>query len=159
MGEAVVSVYQVTWSSVGTERVLQWLHDWTHQALKYANGEMEVEDLLKGFEEGRIQIWAVLEDGRLVGVATTQVVDFPRIAILRVVTLQGKNLNVWMEALLHALEQFCREQGLQRIEVVGRRGWVRKLAGLGFREVYSVVVKEVGGNVQKRRDNEDGIVH
>jgi len=94
-----------------------------------------------------------------VGVATTQVVDFPRIAILRVVTLQGKNLNVWMEALLRVLEQFCREQGLQRIEVVGRRGWVRKLAGLGFREVYSVVVKEVGGNVQKRRDDKDGIVH
>jgi len=155
MGEAVISVYQVTWSSVGAERALEWLDEWTRQALKYANGEMEVKDILRGFEEGRIQVWAVLENARIVGVATTQVVDFPRIAVLRVVTLQGKNLNAWMEALLRALEQFCREHGLQRIEVVGRRGWVRKLAGLNFREVYSIVVKEVGGYVQERRNDKD----
>lgn len=150
-----VSVYRVTWTSVGTDKVLEWISEWTREALKYANGELGPEDLLKGFEEGRVQVWVVFEDERMVGVATTQVVDFPRIAVLRVVTLQGKNLNLWMRALLEVLEAFCREQGLNRIEVVGRRGWVRKLAELGFREVYSIVIKEVGGDVQGSGNDPD----
>jgi len=154
----MTSVYRVTtWvGEAGREHVVRWLAEWTNKALKYAHGETSPEDMVKAFQEGRMQVWAVFDDAKLVGVATTEVVDYPRLAVLRVVTLQGSNLSVWASHLLEALLTFCKEQGLERIEVVGRRGWVRKLAPLGFREIYSVVAREVEG-VQVGRDNANGI--
>lgn len=112
-------------------------------ALDRSHGEFTVKDLLLLFSKNELQVWAAVTSDKIVGLASTQVIEYPQVKALRVVTVSGANIEDWVGQLIETFEMFCREQGLSRIEAVGRRGFVRLLKPFGFKEAYTVVVKEV----------------
>jgi len=114
-------------------------------ALAHAQGEYSVDDLMRMFGEGKLQLWVAIEKGMIEALASTQAVEYGRMSVLRVVTLSGSKMADWIGPLVDGFARYCREQGLARIEAVGRKGFVRALKNLGFKEVYTTVIREVLG--------------
>lgn len=154
MGEAIV---------LRAERLLSkyWraYFDLVQKALDHSLGELTPHDLFKRVTDGKVQLWAVYTFGqspaKLLGLASTEVVDYGQYSGLRVITLAGNDMPSWQGALDRAFGKFCKEEGLRQIEAVGRRGLKRRLQPLGYRPVYTVYVREI--NEQERRDNKNHV--
>jgi hypothetical protein len=112
-------------------------------ALEHASGELTTDDILNCATRGKFQVWLVTQARQLVGAATTQVVQYPRCAAVRVVTLGGRDMDSWAARLDDEIQAFGREQGATRIEACGRKGLERKLRELAYIPRYTMLVKEI----------------
>lgn len=123
-------------------------------ALHYAHGEITAQALLDQVAQCQAQLWLVYRvlDRSLCAVAVTEVRSYSELSSLLVVALSGTGIDSWARALHDAFEGYCKEQHLQRMEAVGRKGFERKLGPLGFNPMYTVFVKEVNYE-QISRDN------
>lgn len=84
---------------------------------------------------GQWQVWAAGDDGRAKLVLFTQIVFYPAAKVLQGIFVLGNSLEPCMDAVWAATEKFARENDCVRMEVLGRRGWERKLSHFGFRNV------------------------
>ncbi|HSW65365.1 MAG TPA: hypothetical protein VLH56_18960 [Dissulfurispiraceae bacterium] len=116
-----------------------------NSALRYAHGELALEDIRSMAKDGQVQIWTIqdAESKQLYGTAVTQVVVYPGLRSLRIITLGGRALEVWARALSTALETFAREQKARRLEAYGRKGLQKMLEVLAFKPAYVALIKEV----------------
>jgi hypothetical protein len=48
----------------------------------------------------------------------------------------GKDLESWKQPIVDALAEFGKLNGCDRIEFMGRRGWVKSLKQIGWKETY-----------------------
>src|SRR5687767_9382070 len=119
-----------------------WEHckPFVETALQYADGEISIDDIYTGIMRTQFQLWMVFDvtHRRILGAYVTQVVDYPQLACLRVVTLAGEEFPTWIDEAHNSLNSFARQVQAKRIEVVGRSGWVKKLRRLGFKHAYSM---------------------
>lgn len=83
---------------------------------------------------GDAQLWMFHRDGQVVGGGATSVYEHK----------QGRYLNVWVAAgkidpfideAIGAVEHWAREIGCTAVEIVGRKGWGRRLEGYKPRAV------------------------
>ena len=84
--------------------------------------EMSVEDIYKRLSEARMQLWLVFnEDKDIISVLTTEIIDYPRKTVCRIVTLGGKDLDIWVEDWLETIEAWALEKGCVAMETVCRK--------------------------------------
>lgn len=112
-------------------------------ALEHANGEMTAADVKTRCEENDMQLWVINRSGVAVGACTTELVDYPRLRRVRVVTLGGENFDDWGELLTQMLSGWGAENGAHQIEAYVRKGFSRKLTGLGYAESYVTMCKDI----------------
>ena len=106
--------------------------------------EMSVEDIYKRLSEARMQIWLVFnEDKDIISVLTTEIIDYPRKTVCRIVTLGGKDLDIWVEDWLETIEAWALENDCVAMETVCRKGFIKKLEKFGYENAYTVLVKEL----------------
>ena len=110
-----------------------------------ANGELLPIDVYERLLDGTMQLWIVADElgSQFLAIAVTEHSLYPRKHVLRVVLLAGTKMRVWQDVLDEALCAYGREMGATTLEAVGRRGFVRQLEPLGFKEKYTTVVKEL----------------
>ena len=105
-------------------------------ALEY-DPHYNVDDVLKEVREGRAYLWLGNSS-----IAVTTVIETPN----------GRRCNIWVAAgdmkelfenIWPSVEGSARELGCKSISLTGRRGWVRAMKGFGFKEVATVVAKEL----------------
>lgn len=90
-------------------------------------------DLMKNFE----MLWVVVGDeGKVIGFCTSAVTKYDEIQMLQVRMLAGDFFSEWIDDMHDMLEKFARENGCDGLELIGRRGWVRKLERFGWRESF-----------------------
>lgn len=82
---------------------------------------------------GRWQVWAAGHDGIPHFFLVTQLSYYPAGTILQSTLMFGNSLDESIDAMWAVIEQFARQQGCSRVEIVGRKGWERKLARYGLR--------------------------
>lgn len=118
-------------------------------ALMHSRGEIAADYLMFQAQQGKVQLWGVYEMGdmghssTLIALASTEVVIYGEFKALRVITLSGKRMSEWKEKLDAALTKFAVSVGCRRMEAVGRPGFEKTLAPLGFEKAYTIYVKEV----------------
>lgn len=120
-------VFGVLKSAIAT----QWPHvePWIVRALEQGNGEYEPADIRAQAEDGRVQLWAFLHDGEIVGAAVTQVVQYPRRKAVSLFLGAAKDglRDQWLP-WLEGIEAWASVAiGADAIEVKGRKGWARVL--------------------------------
>lgn len=114
-------------------------------AIAECHGEMELTDLFGMILRDVAKTWLVFErdSKKLVGVAVTMETEYPRYSNLRVVFMGGNGMRDWQDSLDDAFCTYCEEHNLANVEVVGRKGFSKVLAPLGYEQVYTVLIKEV----------------
>ena len=106
--------------------------------------EMSVMDIYKRLSEARMQLWLIFNDNKeIVSVLTTEIIEYPQKTMCRIVTLGGKDLDIWVEEWLDTIEAWALEKGCVAMETVCRKGFIKKLERFGYENAYTVLVKEL----------------
>lgn len=106
--------------------------------------EMSVMDIYKRLSEARMQLWLVFNENReIISVLTTEIIDYPRKTVCRIVTLGGKDLDIWVQDWLETIEAWALENDCVAMETVCRKGFIKKLEKFGYENAYTVLVKEL----------------
>ena len=119
------------------------IKDEIQRALDHSQGEEEIQDVKIKIENGIYGLLVIFIDRKLCGVVTVQFVDYPQIMALRVVTISGHDYFTWQKPLHEYLEKWAREQGMNRIEAMVRKGQIRALAPLGYKPAYTFMTKDI----------------
>lgn len=93
------------------------------------------DQVFESLAAGRMQLWAVSENGRPIASMITQIERRPAAGVLSVRYLAGTGMERWAPAASEALRAFAREVGCGAIEAVGREGLRKHLLALGWFKV------------------------
>lgn len=102
-------------------------------------GDFAVEDAPAHLESGHWGLWIVVDRGRMIAAAITEIVQFPQRKLLWVVAAGGA-MRPGVAALWPLLQACAQENGCAAVRWSGRRGWARGGAlPEGWRHVAEVV--------------------
>lgn len=90
-----------------------------------------------------MQLWIVWEFGNMQAIVVTQIEEYEQGDTLKVVALEGENLSEWMVPLERVLRVFAAAKGCKYLALEGRRGWVKALKILNWKEVSVRMYKEL----------------
>lgn len=91
--------------------------------------------------DNRETLLLVFDGSSPVGFCTTQIVDYDDVRLLQVKMLAGDLFKYWIDDMHETLEAFAKENGCQGMELIGRRGWIKKLERFGWTEAFVTVEK------------------
>lgn len=103
-------------------------------ALERARGTHTIDEIFAGVMRGELQLWVGNHSAGI-----TEVVTYPRCKAVRIF-LAGGDLEE-MKHMERVLSEGARELGFDRIEIGGRRGFLRAL--VGYEELCTYVMKEL----------------
>ncbi len=75
-----------------------------------------------------MQLWTVRTGDHLIGLAITELRNYPQQRRCRYLLLAGHDFEGWQH-LQQDIENWARANGCAAMEMCGRRGWERKLRG------------------------------
>ena len=93
---------------------------YSEDALQYASGSHTIQDVMIAVSEGKAQFFP-LDKSAIV----TEIVDYPQKSMCRI-WLAGGDLDELVQAE-SAIEAWAKTLGCSGMEIIGRRGWLRKL--------------------------------
>lgn len=76
--------------------------------------------------KGNSQLWLATHDKELVGIVVTNGVFYPTTSRLLIHLLGGVDIHNWV-GTISEIEAWAKQQGLDGIEIQGRRGWLKLL--------------------------------
>jgi len=102
-------------------------------ALEYAGGSHTLQDVMLAVAEGKAQFFP-LDKSAIV----TEIVDYPQKAMCRI-WLAGGDLDELIDAEA-AIAAWAKTLGCSGMEIIGRRGWSRKLES--YRQSAVVLMRD-----------------
>ena len=103
-------------------------------ALEYANHSHGIDDVKRAIDIGNAQFHP-LENSAIV----TEIVDYPKKSVCRI-WLAGGDLDELIHAERH-IARWAKQIGCHAMEIIGRKGWQRKLDN--YRTNSVVLVREL----------------
>ncbi|MDE2468302.1 MAG: hypothetical protein KGL35_06060 [Bradyrhizobium sp.] len=116
-----------------------WLQESINQDALHSLG---LDDIHRAVEAQEMQLWIVLAPTPK-GAVVTQIANYPKARSLAVVLCGGFEMPSWIAGLVDVLKRYAKHHGCQTVACNGRKGWVRVLQGLGWREIAVTVALEV----------------
>lgn len=116
------------------------------RALRY-NACIDMDDVLSFLEAGSMQLLVVIDEetGEIVASLATEITDYPKLRCLRIVLAGGERLTEWRDEMHDLIEAGAQAADCEVIEIVGRDGWVRRLADKDYHAVHVTIQRKVGG--------------
>ena len=117
-------------------------------ALKYSEGEVIPEDLVKPIKIGKMQLWIAMFKGSVIAAMITEIVVYPRKRTLRVITIAGKDghgMSKWY-GFLPLVEVFALSNNCSSLEAWTRKGMAKKLTD--WEHKYMVITKDLKSRMQ-----------
>ena len=115
------------------------------KALLHAEGELIPEDIKKHLDEGDLRLWVALEGQEILASMVTEIIEYPRKRIVRVITLAGKNMDMWYD-FLPMIEGYAVKNGCSSLEAWTRKGMTRKLKD--WKHSYDIITKDLKQRMQ-----------
>lgn len=126
------------------------LRDFFMQAIAYNHNELTVDDYIDSIMAGGMQLW--VDEHKLSrlprGIGVTRLEETPnkKSKFVRVLLYSNEGTASYLEQA-PAFEDWCLRFGASEIEFLGRLGWKKALAPLGYKLKYVVMRKPLGGRV------------
>ena len=109
-----------------------------------SNGELTPDVVKSKVEMHKIVIAVVYDDDKLVAAISFDIIDFESgIRALNIQCAGGDILDEWFEQIEAIANSLAKEHGCKNIYIIGRAGWARKMKGLGYKTIHTVIAKEV----------------
>ena len=114
------------------------------QGMEYSHGEFDIDDLYKQLLTMQTVLWTVVTDKyEIEAFAITDVLEYPKKKVVRILLLAGKNMDSWKQEFSDAMVHWGAKIGASGIEVIGRKGWERSLEKLGYKFMNTILLKEI----------------
>ena len=115
------------------------------KALQHAEGELVPDDIKKHLDKGDLRLWIALEGKETIAAMVTEVIQYPRKKIVRVITLAGRNMDMWYD-FLPMIEGYAIRNGCSSLEAWSRKGMARKLKD--WKHSYDIITKDLKQRMQ-----------
>lgn len=100
-----------------------------------------MKDVLAALRQRDAQLWIELDGGeRVTGAAVTRLIRYPSSLHVQVQYGAGCLQPRWC-GWLKCIEDWGRQHGCDAVDVMGRKGWEKVFAGVGYSHAYSVIRK------------------
>ena len=115
------------------------------KALRHAEGELIPDDIKKHLDSANLRLWVALKDKDVIAAMVTEIIQYPRKKIVRVITLAGKDMSMWYK-FLPMLEGYAIRNGCSSLEAWSRKGMARKLKD--WKHSYDIITKDLKQRMQ-----------
>ena len=115
------------------------------KALLHAEGELIPDDIKKHLDTSELRLRVALENKDVLASMVTEIVQYPRKKIVRVITLAGKDMSMWYD-FLPMLEGYAIRNGCSSLEAWTRKGMTRKLKD--WKHSYDIITKDLKQRMQ-----------
>ena len=115
------------------------------KALLHAEGELMPDDIKEYLDKGDLRLWVAMKDKETIATMVTEIIQYPRKKIVRVITIAGKDMNLWYD-FLPMLEGYAVRHGCSSLEAWTRRGMTRKLKD--WKHSYDIITKDLKQRMQ-----------
>ena len=115
------------------------------KALRHAEGELIPDDIKKHLDSANLRLWVALKDKDVIAAMVTEIIQYPRKKIVRVITLAGKDMSLWYD-FLPMLEGYAIRHGCSSLEAWSRKGMARKLKD--WKHSYDIITKDLKQRMQ-----------
>jgi hypothetical protein len=103
------------------------VRDGVQESLDRGEGRILDVDIYEALLQRRMQLFIVYAGGKQIAVCVTEIANYPRTRVIRVVLVSGSQREVWIKKLQEELEAWGRKIGATYLEMQGREGWRRVL--------------------------------
>ena len=128
--------------SIDVDTVWPQVLPFVERALAAGDGGHAPEDVRRLCRGHDAQLWLGVGVGGLEMVAVTEIRVLPRRRIARIWLLAGLDARGWIDERLAAIEDWARTERCDAIELVGRKGWLRRLPA-GWAHTQVVMRKDL----------------
>jgi len=115
------------------------------KALLHAEGELMPDDIKKHLDSADLRLWVALKDKDVIASMVTEIIQYPRKKIVRIITLAGKDMSLWYD-FLPMLEGYAIRNGCSSLEAWTRKGMTRKLKD--WKHSYDIITKDLKQRMQ-----------
>ncbi len=129
-------------------KVTGLLEEYVKPAMESGNGETSYHSIVGKGLIGTVHFWACMDDGKLMGITTTEFIQYEGYKTLHGITVglkDGSGFEDWH----YGLEDIAREHGCRNVQFWGRLGWsraIKKVVGKNqekYKEIYRVFSMEL----------------
>ena len=120
------------------------------KALEHSSGEWTAAQITsKAVSEPHMfQIWEVQKGNHWIGIASTRVMYYNNFVALHIITLGGSNMYNDMPELITKFEEIVKQyDNIDVLEFTGRRGFIKQLNTVGWKERYTTMRKSLKENI------------
>ena len=132
------------------EEVWDTVREGVIKAMKHSDCAMEGDDFRDELIEGNCQLWLIVKNAKeITGHGITQIVQYPRKRILRILTFEATGGDEGMVAMklwnkfYDDIEEFGKKKGCDHVEAQTRAGMARTLKKHGWNDQYHIVTREI----------------
>ena len=111
------------------------------RAIDFNDGDFDSNFVLSRLLNSTMQLFVGYNPKEIVYAAVTEILPYQKRKALRIVLMGGKDIDSWVDTKI--FERFARSQECDRIEIVGRKGWIKKLETRGYKQTHYIVTKEI----------------
>ena len=120
------------------------------RALEHSSGEWTaVQIAAKAISEPHLfQLWEILKDSSPIAISSTRVMQYNNFVALHIITLGGKEIYDEMPNLITMFENMVKKyDNIDVLEYTGRRGFIKQLNTVGWKEKYTTMRKSLKENL------------
>lgn len=130
---------------IPTDQLEHWLPvvwELLSEACNHSDGKYLPIDVAKALYEKRMQLWNAIEDNIVHAIGVTEIVNFPRKKVCRILAATGENYEVW-GPLIAKIEEWAKNIGCETCEPVVRSSRVKLLKKLGYITTHAIMEKQL----------------
>ena len=120
-----------------------FIWQWVSDALARGNADLCAEQVREHLDRGSMQLWLAW-DGKPVGCCITELIESVRGRCCNLVIIAGEQFGTWGHLEADVARWARDDWGCVRLSLIGRKGWVRRLAGSGWTETAVTLEKNLG---------------
>ena len=110
---------------------------WIKAALKYGGGTHSFEDVKSGIIDGRMQLWPAAKSCLI-----TEITQYPKKKVLHVFLGAGDLEEI--KSMQPDVVAWGKSHGCTSLTMAGRKGWLRRINDIGWKEQLVVMEKVIG---------------
>ena len=110
------------------------------RGIYYDDFSYDGRNLLDGILKKDMQLW-ISWTNKVESAVLTQITDYPKFKVCRWFLAGGFNMKHWLDEMTNQVETWAKQNKCKRIELVGRKGWLKKLKD--YEAKHIVMTKEL----------------
>lgn len=136
MGKIVIN--SVSPSDIGA--LWETVEPYIETALEASGALTSSTQIQRKLMNGKMQLYVVVRE-KIIGAFTTEIEQNDKGKVLRSVTVSGESFDDWIADMNDMLKAWANELGIDKIQFIGRIGWIKhkRLKSLGWKPVSVVM--------------------
>ncbi len=119
------------WSGAPVDYIWEDVEPLLRQGEEYLAPHYSLADVRTLLHGGRLVLWTAADEGGIVLVMLVELTRLPGCEVARILYIGGSGVKKVLP-MIDFLHLWARRQGVDRIEVTGRPGWLRLLEPEGY---------------------------